>query len=173
MRARRGKVVAWAMCILAGGYAAACASAPNVISPLGAFLTPTASTGAPVPLRADPNARVILSDASSLPAASFLPSQAARGADLYARRCNSCHGAGQLIGETFVQSWNNRRVYDLYTLVRSTMPLSSPGGLKDPEYLDIVAYLLQANKQAMTGSADSLKADSTSMRATRIAISFQ
>ena len=71
-----------------------------------------------------------------------------------------------------MQSWNDRRVYDLlYTLVRSTMPLSSPGGLKDPEYLDIVAYLLQANKQAMTGPADSLKADSVSMRATRIAIS--
>jgi mono/diheme cytochrome c family protein len=171
MRAMRGRIVAWTMCILAGGYAAACASAPNVRSPLGAYLTPTAHTGAPVALRADPNARVILSNASGLPAASFLPSQAARGSDLYARRCNACHGAGQLIGATFVQSWNDRRVYDLYTLIRSTMPLSSPGGLKDPEYLDIVAYLLQANKQAMTGPADSLKADSVSMRSTRIAIS--
>jgi mono/diheme cytochrome c family protein len=171
MRARRGNIVTWAMCILAGGYAMACASAPNVRSPLGAYLTPTAHTGAPVALRADPNARVILSNASGLPPASFLPSQAARGADLYARRCNACHGAGQLVGATFVQSWNDRRVYDLYTLIRSTMPLSSPGGLKDPEYLDIVAYLLQANKQAMTGPADSLKADSVSMRSTRIAIS--
>ena len=171
MRAMRGRIVAWTMCLLAGGYTVACASAPNVRSPLGAYLTPAAHTGAPVALRADPNARVILSNASGLPAASFLPSQAARGSDLYARRCNACHGAGQLIGATFVQSWNDRRVYDLYTLIRSTMPLSSPGGLKDPEYLDIVAYLLQANKQAMTGPADSLKADSVSMRATRIAIS--
>ena len=173
MPVRFRKMVAWAMCVLAGGYAVGCASAPNLRTPLGAYLTPSAHTGAPVALRADPNARVILSNASGLPAASFLPSQAARGADLFMRRCNSCHGAGQLVGETFVQSWNNRRVYDLYTLVRSTMPLSSPGGLKDPEYLDIVAYLLQANKQAMTGPADSLKADSASMRATRIAISMQ
>ena len=171
MRATRGNIMAWTMCILAGGYAVACASAPNVRSPLGAYLTPTAHTGAPVALHADPSARVILSNASGLPAASFLPSQAARGADLYQRRCNACHGAGQLVGATFVQSWNDRRVYDLYTLIRSTMPLSSPGGLKDPEYLDIVAYLLQANKQAMAGPADSLKADSVSMRSTRIAIS--
>jgi mono/diheme cytochrome c family protein len=173
MSVRVRKIAAWTMCILAGGYGVACASAPNVRSPLGAFLTPTATTGAPVALRADPNARVILSNASGLPAASYLPSQAARGADLYSRRCSSCHGAGQLVGETFVQSWNDRRVYDLYSLVRSTMPLSSPGGLKDPEYLDIVAYLLKANHQAMTGPADSLKADSTSMRATKIAISIQ
>ena len=171
MHARRGRILGWAMCVLAGGYAVACASAPNLRSPLGAYLTPSAQTGAPVALRADPNARVILSNASGLPAASFLPSQAARGHDLYTRRCTSCHGAGQLVGETFVQSWNDRRVYDLYSLIRSTMPLSSPGGLKDPEYLDIVAYLLQANKQAMTGPADSLKADSVSMRSTRIAIS--
>ena len=171
MRATRGTIVAWTMCTLAGAYAVGCASAPNVRSPLGAYLTPTARTGAPVPLRADPSARVILSNASGLPAASFLPSQAARGAQLYSRRCSSCHAEGQLVGETFVQSWNDRRVYDLYTLIRSTMPLSSPGGLKDPEYLDLVAYLLQANKQAMTGPADSLKADSVSMRATRIAIS--
>jgi mono/diheme cytochrome c family protein len=171
MRARRGNIVAWTVCLLAGGFAVACASAPTTRAPLGAYLTPTARTGAPVALRADPNARVILSNASGLPAATFLPSQATRGADLYARRCNACHGAGQLVGATFVQSWNDRRVYDLYTLIRSTMPLSSPGGLKDPEYLDIVAYLLQANKQVMTGPADSLKADSVSMRSTRIAIS--
>ena len=173
MLVRLRKIGALATCVLGGGYAIACASAPNVRSPLGAFLTPTAATGAPVALRAGPGARVILSNASGLPAASYLPSQAARGQDLYARRCNACHGAGQLVGETFVQSWNDRRVYDLYSLVRSTMPLSSPGGLKDPEYLDIVAYLLKANNQAMTGAADSLKADSVSMRAERIAISVK
>ena len=74
------------------------------------------------------------------------------------------------MGLGFVQSWNNRRVYDLYALVRSTMPLDNPGGLKDGQYLDVVAYLLQANRHAPAG-ADSLKSDTLTMRATRISVS--
>src|SRR5476651_388823 len=96
----------------------ACATTPNVRSPLGAFLSPGARTGDPVPLRVDPNARVILSGATGLPSASFLPSQAARGKEIYSRSCQNCHAEGQLVGQGFVQSWNNRRVYDLYALVR-------------------------------------------------------
>ena len=42
--------------------------------------------------------------------------------------------------------------------------------MKDAEYLDVVAYLLQANKQD-AGGADSLRADTLTMRATRIAVS--
>jgi mono/diheme cytochrome c family protein len=148
----------------------ACATAPNVRSPLGAFLSPGARTGAQVPLRVDPSAKVILSGATGLPAASFLPSQAARGARVYDQTCNTCHAPGELVGTGFVQSWNNRRLYDLYALVRSTMPLDNPGGMKDAEYLDVVAYLLQANKQESQG-ADSLVADTLSMRGTRIAVS--
>lgn len=148
----------------------ACATAPNVRSPLGAFLSPGARTGEPVPLRVDPNARVILSGATGLPAAQFLPSQAARGKEVYSRTCENCHAAGTLIGAGFVQSFNNRRVYDLYALVRSTMPLDNPGGLKDGEYLDVVAYLLQANKH-LSDRPDSLKSDTTTMRGTRIAVS--
>ena len=148
----------------------ACAAAPNVRSPLGAFLSPGARTGDPVPLRIDPTARVILSGATGLPAASFLPSQAARGREIYSRTCENCHAEGQLVGQGFVQSWNGRRVYDLYALVRSTMPLDNPGAMKDGEYVDVVAYLLQANKHA-GGGADSLKSDTTTMRGTRIAVS--
>ena len=45
---------------------AGCATAvsTNVRPPLSAALTPTAKTGEPVPLRRDPTARVILSNAS-------------------------------------------------------------------------------------------------------------
>jgi mono/diheme cytochrome c family protein len=148
----------------------ACATVPNVRTPLGAFLTAGARTGTPVPLRVDPTARVMLSGAEALPAASFRASQAARGAEVYARTCENCHAEGQLVGQGFVQSWNNRRVYDLYALVRGTMPLDNVGGLKDGEYLDVVAYLLQANRHA-SGGADSLNGDTLSMRGTRIAVS--
>src|SRR6185436_8609979 len=100
---------------------AACATArgPDVRSPLGAVLSPAATTGAQVPLVVRPGARVIRSTAGNLPAASYLPSQADRGAQVYASTCGACHGPGELIGERFVTSWNDRRVYDLYALVRA------------------------------------------------------
>ena len=146
---------------------AGCATV-NVRSPLVARLTPTATTGPQVPLQFDPNAKVILSTAGNLPPASFLPSQAARGQIVYNQTCGECHQPGQLIGQGFVESWNDRRVYDFYALVRATMPLDNPAGLKDGEYLDVVAYVLQANHPA--AGMDSLKADTVALRGTKIAV---
>lgn len=150
---------------------AACATATrpatDIRSPLSATLGSGAATGAPVPLRFDPNAKVIISTAGNLPAASYLPSQAARGEKVYQSTCGMCHAGGELVGERFVATWKDRRVYDLYALVRSTMPLDNPGGLKDGEYLDVIAYLLQANKHVAPG-LDSLKADTASLRKTKI-----
>lgn len=153
---------------------AACASAgarakTDFHSPLSATLTADASTGAPVPLRFDASAKVILSTASNLPPASYLPSQAQRGAKVYDATCAMCHAGGEMIGDRFVAAWKDRRVYDLYALVRGTMPLDNPGGLKDGEYLDVIAYLLQANRHASPG-ADSLRADTASLRRTKIAV---
>jgi cytochrome c5 len=150
---------------------AACATvnkpSTDIRSPLSATLGPGAATGAPVPLRFDPSAKVIISTAANLPPASYLPSQAARGEQVYNSTCGMCHAGGALVGEQFVATWKDRRVYDLYALVRSTMPLDNPGGLKDGEYLDVVAYLLKANRHASPG-ADSLKADTAAMRRTKI-----
>jgi S-disulfanyl-L-cysteine oxidoreductase SoxD len=153
---------------------AACATAAtnvNVRPPLAAVLSPGATLGVPAPLRHDPNAKVILSTAAGLPPASFLPSQAARGEAVYSQTCGACHQPGQLIGQGFVESWNDRRVFDFYSLVRGTMPLDNPGGLKDQEYLDVVAYLLQANHHA-SPARDSLRADTVALRGTKISVHF-
>jgi mono/diheme cytochrome c family protein len=163
MRLSRGSVLAGTALI------AACASAAtNVRPPIEARLYPGARTGPQVPLHFDPNAKVILSSAAGLPAASFVASQAARGQRVYEETCGTCHSPGQLIGQGFVENWKDRRVYDLYAIVRSTMPLDKPGGMKEQEYLDVIAYLLQAN-HAPAGT-DSLKADTASMRKSRIAV---
>ena len=167
MRSRQWTLIGLTTVLVSCGYGAT----TNVQTPLGAFLTSHATTGAPVPLRVDPNARVILSGAVGLPAASFLPSQAQRGKRLYAQSCGPCHDPGQLIGQAFVESWSNRRVYDLYALVRATMPIDNPGGMKDAEYLDVITYLLQANRHTPAG-ADSLSADTLVLRTRRIAVSF-
>jgi len=160
----------WTVIALAG-VLVACAttttSTPNVRPPLAATLSPDARTGAPTPLRFDPNAKVIISRAAELPPTSFLPSQATRGEKLFGETCALCHEPGTLVGQGFVENWNDRRVYDLYALVRGTMPLDKPGQMKETEYLDIIAYLLQAN-HAPVGS-DSLKSDTVYMRRTKIA----
>jgi cytochrome c5 len=161
--------------MLAGSTAivAACAarSGPktDIRTPLAATLLPGATTGPKVPLRFDPNAKVILSNASNLPPASYAPTQAQRGAEVYQRTCALCHSGGPLIGEGFAATWNDRRVYDLYALVRGTMPLDNPGGLKEGEYLDVIAYLLQANKHAAP-SGDSLRADTVALRKLKISV---
>lgn len=170
MRASGWSVLAWAT-LIAGCTAGAAAVTTVTRAPLGAHLTASAATGAPVPLRVDPTARVMLSTAGGLPPASFLPSQAARGARVYSETCAECHQAGAHVGQGFVDNWNDRRVYDFYALVRATMPLDNPGGLKDQDYLDVVAYLLRANHQAVMRQ-DSLSADSTALRSHKIAVRF-
>jgi mono/diheme cytochrome c family protein len=167
------RVSRWTVLTCGGGIAivgCATAAATNVRTPLGAHLTPSARTGAPVPLRVDPNAHVILSRAANLPPASYSQAQAARGRAVFNETCATCHSTEQLIGQAFVESWNDRRVYDFYALVRSTMPLDDPGGLKDQQYLDVVSYLLEANHAAP--GADSLSADTTALRAHKIAVHF-
>jgi mono/diheme cytochrome c family protein len=145
----------------------------NVRQPLGAYLTPKAPTGALIPLRFDSSssARMIRSTAASLPPATYSPVQAEHGEAVFKRVCASCHAPSQFIGQQFVESWNNRRLFDFYALVRSTMPLNDPGSLKEDEYLGVLAYLLKAN-HAPAG-LDSLRPDTVALRGNRIAVSVQ
>ncbi|HEY2375612.1 MAG TPA: cytochrome c [Gemmatimonadaceae bacterium] len=168
MGARRGAVVVWT--IVVAGCASGAASAGRVLTPLGAHLTADSKTGAPVPLRIDPNARVVRTTTPNLPAATYWPAQADRGEKVFTQVCAMCHAQSQFIGQAFVENWNDHRVSDFYTLIRSTMPLNNPGGLKDDEYLAVVAYLLKAN-HASAGQ-DSLGTDSLSLRHRKIGVRF-
>jgi len=146
----------------------AAAEAPRVRAPLGAYLGPTAATGEPVPLRVDPNAKVSAPVAAGLPPASYALEQAERGRRIYLGTCTACHPPAQFTGESFAASWSDRRVSDLFALVRSTMPLDDPGGLPEQDYLDVIAYLLQVNG-APAGAAP-LAADADTLRGQRIAL---
>ena len=167
MRVRRSTAVVWTIIAIGCASASRSASAPR--APLGARLTADALTGAPVPLRIDPNARVVRSLVPSLPAATYWPAQAARGELVFTGTCLGCHARSQFIGQAFADAWNDRRVSDLYTLIRSTMPVTNPGSLKDEEYLAVVAYLLKANHAA--AGTDSLVGDSASVKGRRFALS--
>ena len=165
MTGRRSTAFLWVLASIAG--CASAAATTNVLTPLGARLTPSAPTGAPVPLRIDPNARVTHSTAANLPAATYWAAPADRGEQVFAKTCAMCHQRAQFIGRTFVDNWNDRRVSDLYTLIRSTMPQNDPGGLKDEDYLGVVEYLLKANHAE--AAPDSTRPDTTVLRTHRIA----
>lgn len=169
MPVRRWTALVWIVCVIG------CASTPvatNVRTPLGAFLSSGANTGAPIPLRFDSSssARVIRSTAAKLPPATYSPVQAEHGEAVFKRTCAMCHTSSQFIGQQFVESWNDRRAFDFYALVRSTMPLNDPGSLKEDEYLGVLAYLLKANHAA--AGVDSLRPDTTALRGHKIAVHF-
>ena len=163
MRVGRWTHLLWILAIV--GCASAAATT-NVLTPLGAHLTPSASTGAPVPLRIDPNARVTHSTAADLPAATYWSAPAEHGEQVFAKTCAMCHQRSQFVGQTFADNWNDRRVSDLYTLIRSTMPQNDPGGLKDEDYIGVVEYLLKANQAS--SAPDSAKPDTAFLRSHKI-----
>lgn len=88
----------------------------------------------------------------------YTKAQAAHGKELYSKNCASCHGdnlEGKVIsdsssppslkGERFVMNWVDTTVQDLHTRLRTTMPPAMPGSLKNEEYTDILAFLLEQN----------------------------
>src|SRR6478752_3759330 len=132
---RRSQWSAVVCTIVIVGCASSGAVATNVSVPLGAHRT----------------------TAANLPPATYWPAQAELGERVFNQTCAMCHARAQFVGESFVDTWNDRRVFDFYALVRSTMPLTNPGGLKETEYLALVSYLLKAN-HADAGT-DSLRSD--------------
>jgi mono/diheme cytochrome c family protein len=76
----------------------------------------------------------------------YTAEQAARGEALFGQHCVECHIARQFTGSAFMRAWQGRRVFDLFDLIRTTMPMTNPGRLARPVYADIVAYLLQLNE---------------------------
>jgi S-disulfanyl-L-cysteine oxidoreductase SoxD len=101
---------------------------------------------------------------------SYTQAQAKRGKQLSAEHCAACHGedlsgeglSPSLAGESFLALWEGRSVADLYELVRTTMPVQAPLSLTDVEYIEIVAFLLQANN--VRAGERELKADAPDLK---------
>ena len=93
--------------------------------------------------------------------------QAENGRADYTRSCAICHRTDlrgnfespPLAGPNFLNFWGDLTPQDLVERIRLTMPPDRPGRLGDQTYVDIVAYLLQANgapagDQALTAATD-------------------
>ena len=98
--------------------------------------------------------------------ASFSADQAARGSELYQQNCAACHLANltgsfeapNLADKGFRSNWANRRVDEFVDMLQRTMPPQAPGSLDQSQYLDISAFLLEANNISASATALSLSA---------------
>jgi len=95
----------------------------------------------------------------------YTEGQAARGATEYGAACASCHAedlggnsnAPSLVGVSFMFLWEDRSLGDLFTTIRTQMPTNAPNSLPAQSYLDILAYILDANE--FPAGEDELGAD--------------
>lgn len=76
----------------------------------------------------------------------YTEAQAARGESTYRANCTSCHATSAYVGDAFVRAWESRTAFDLFELIRTTMPNDNPGRLSREEYADIVAYMFKLNR---------------------------
>lgn len=104
----------------------------------------------------------------------YTAAQANLGKSLYEKECASCHGAklegmGQnpaLAGSDFMSRWQGQTLDDLYEVIQGTMPATKPGSLTPDESVQLIAYILQANK--MPAGKTELPKDEASLKTVQI-----
>src|SRR5256885_16655917 len=69
--------------------------------------------------------------------------QAARGRDVYAGMCRSCHTAESHTGVSFHKTWEGRSLSELFGYISTRMPKNEPGSPAPEEYPDRLAYRLR------------------------------
>ena len=83
----------------------------------------------------------------------FAEAQARRGQQVYQRACAACHldslqgdaVSPPLVGSGFMARFAGQSAHEMVQNLRSSMPQNAPDSLGDRAYVDLVAYLLQAN----------------------------
>ena len=81
--------------------------------------------------------------------------QADRGQTVYDAKCELCHGsmasvtpdlAPLLNDYAFQTTWRDRSLLEFFERTRDTMPQDEPGTLSSEELVDLIAYILSANR---------------------------
>ncbi len=83
----------------------------------------------------------------------FTTDQSKRGEAVYNASCAMCHQPDlggkepvpELAGDKFLAHWLNHSVGELDTRVSTTMPQGKPGSLTPDQYVDVIAFILDAN----------------------------
>jgi mono/diheme cytochrome c family protein len=83
----------------------------------------------------------------------YTTQQAARGQEVYAARCASCHAptlagrsAPPLAGDDFLATWETQPLLELANKILRTMPKDFSERLTPQQTADVLAYMLQAGK---------------------------
>jgi mono/diheme cytochrome c family protein len=83
----------------------------------------------------------------------YTDAQATRGKAIFAMRCAICHGemlegaAGPpLAGDAFLGPRDSQPLSDFFDKINATMPADAPATLEPQQVIDLVAFILQANK---------------------------
>ena len=105
--------------------------------------------------------------AQTITPAPFTQAQADAGRQSYVTSCASCHnedlsgkGAPAVAGKGFIASnFGKGTVGELYSFIQKSMPFCEGGSLATKSYLDIVAFILEANgakpgSQPLTPASD-------------------
>ncbi len=99
---------------------------------------------------------LILAGQQGAGAGRYTAAQAAAGRTVYQAQCASCHlpdlkgqgDAAPLAGSEFMDAWGRRSTRELASFMQLTMPPARPGGLSQDDYVNIIAFVLQANGAA-------------------------
>lgn len=121
------------------------------------FLVPVGSMAAQ-----SPDTAVLRPAASGV----YSEDQAVQGKATFQMYCASCHSPTFHTDDAFRKGWFGRSVYELFRVLKTTMPEDNVGGLSDDEYARVIACILQIN--GFPAGKDSLPADSTVMSRVKI-----
>ena len=101
----------------------------------------------------------------------FTAQQSAAGSTAYQAHCASCHLANlagrneapPLAGSNFMNTWGVRSTRELFTYIQTTMPPGTAGKLDQQTYLEITAFILEANG-AVAGNQSMISATDVAIR---------
>ena len=74
----------------------------------------------------------------------YTTEQAEKGRELYQKACAGCHTLDWYTGD-IVRAWEGGSLFGLYEVIQSTMPQDNPGSLRNREYVELLAYILELN----------------------------
>ncbi len=95
---------------------------------------------------------VVISACAVMVAAPYTAEQASAGRAAYQSNCAACHAPDlsgregpQLAGANFMGQWGDKTAGDLIGFMRATMPPGATGSLPDRTYVNLAAFILDAN----------------------------
>jgi mono/diheme cytochrome c family protein len=136
----------------------------NVARPALSPLTPSSSSVVrAIPVAHADRARVAR-DTTPL----YTDAQATAGLAVFTKNCAECHEKKDVTSADFRSKWSGKTLFDLYELVRTTMPDSNPGALSRDEYAAAIAYILKLN--GLPAGPATVMPDSSAMRAVTLAL---